>query len=95
MSLETTAMRPLSSRTQQALDCIKDYLERNGIPPTRAELAEGIGLSDASSVTGHLETLARDGWIQLLPNKKRGIRVTPWRLPIPPLRGGVVKGHEL
>ena len=68
-------MRPLSGRHQQVLDWIKDYIAQFGIPPTRAELAEGIGLKDASSVTGHLETLARDGWIQLLPNKKRGIRV--------------------
>ena len=73
--VEPANMRRLSHRNQKALDCIKDYLERNGIPPTRTELAVGLGLSDASSVTGHLQTLAREGWIQLLPNKKRGIRV--------------------
>ena len=73
--LEATTMRPLNARHQQILDWIKDYVAQAGIPPTRAELAEGIGLKDASSVTVHLEALARDGWIQLLPNKKRGIRV--------------------
>ena len=73
--VEPANMQRLSPRTQQALDCIKDYMEQNGIPPTRTELAKDIGLSDASSVTGHLHTLAREGWIQLLPNKKRGIRI--------------------
>ena len=75
MPLEPTTMRPLTSRHQQILDWIKDYIAQFGIPPTRAELAEGIGIKDASSVTAHLEALAREGWIQLLPNKKRGIRV--------------------
>lgn len=68
-------MRRPSPRAQEALDCIKDYMERNGIPPTRTELAEALGLSDASSVTGHLDILQRGGWIQIAPNKKRAIRV--------------------
>ena len=74
-SPEAATMRPLTSRTQQVLDWIKDQISETGLPPTRAELAEGVGLKDASSVTGHLEVLARGGWIQLFPNKKRGIRV--------------------
>ena len=68
-------MQPLAPRTQQVLDRIKDQLAQSGLPPTRAELAEAVGLKDASSITVHLETLSRGGWIQLIPNKKRGIRV--------------------
>ena len=68
-------MRPFAPRTQQVLEWIKDQISETGLPPTRAELAEGVGLKDASSVTGHLEVLAKGGWIQLFPNKKRGIRV--------------------
>ena len=68
-------MRPLAPRTQQVLDWIKDQISETGLPPTRAELAEGVGLKDASSVAAHLDVLAKGGWIQLFANKKRGIRV--------------------
>ena len=53
-----------------------------GIPPTRAELAHGVGLKDASCVGPHLQALAEGGWIQLLPGKNRGIRVLDQQLPL-------------
>ena len=68
-------MRALAPRTQQVLDQIKDLVSQTGLPPTRAELAASIGLKDASSITSHLEALAAGGWIDLVPNKKRGIRI--------------------
>ena len=80
---EAATMPPLSPRTQQVLDWIKDQIAETGLPPTRAELAQGVGFKDASSVNGHLEMLAKGGWIQLFPNKKRGIRVLdPADLPL-------------
>ena len=74
MPLESV-MRQLTERQQQVLDYIKDHLRRHGVPPTRAEVAEGVGLRDASTISGHLAKLALGGWIQLLPNTRRGIRV--------------------
>ena len=68
-------MRELTGRQTEVLTWIKAYLREHGYPPTRAELANGIGLSDASSVTGHLNTLADHGWIELRPKIGRGIRV--------------------
>ena len=60
-------MQTLTDRQQETLDWIKAYLGENGIPPTRSELAEGLGLRDASSVSGHLASLADQGWIELRP----------------------------
>ena len=68
-------MQTLTDRQQETLDWIKSHLRKNGIPPTRAELAEALGLRDASSVSGHLTALADKGWIELRPKIKRGIRV--------------------
>ena len=81
MPLESV-MRQLTERQQQVLDYIKDHLRRHGVPPTRAEVAEGVGLRDASTISGHLAKLALGGWIQLLPNTRRGIRVIDEDVPL-------------
>ncbi len=75
-------MRSLTNRQQQILEWIKRFIQECGIPPTRAELAHGVGLKDASCVGPHLQTLAEGGWIQLLPGKNRGIRVLDQLLPL-------------
>ena len=75
-------MRQLTERQEQVLHCIKDHLRRHGVPPTRMEVAEGIGLRDASTVSAHLEKLAEGGWIRLLPNTRRGIRVLDEQVPL-------------
>ena len=41
-----------------------------------------MGLAEASSVTGHLARLAEAGWIELLPNVNRGIRVLDENVPL-------------
>ena len=75
-------MRELTTRQHAVLDAIKAHLRRHGVPPSRTELAHSLGLSEASSVTGHLARLADAGWIQLLPNTNRGIRVLHEDLPL-------------
>ena len=52
------------------------------MPPSRTELAHSLGLAEASSVTGHLARLADAGWIELLPNTNRGIRVLDEDVPL-------------
>ena len=54
-------MRELTTRQREVLDAIKAYLRRHGVPPSRTELAHGLGLAEASSVTGHLARLADAG----------------------------------
>ena len=75
-------MQELTDRQQEVLDSIKDHIRRHGVPPTRTELAHGLGLAEASSVTGHLKRLTEAGRIAILPNKNRAMRVVDEELPL-------------
>ncbi len=68
-------MQELTPRQQEILAHIRDYLERNGVPPTRAELARAIGVRSANAAEEHLRALARKGAIELMPGTSRGIRL--------------------
>ena len=75
-------MRQPTDRQQEILDWIKSHIRRCGVPPTRTEIAHGLGLSEASSVVGHLKALARHGRIEILANKNRGIRILEDDIPL-------------
>ena len=75
-------MQELTDRQQAVLDSIKDHIRRHGVPPTRTELAHGLGLAEASSVAGHLKRLTAAGRITILPNKNRAIRVLDEDVPL-------------
>ena len=66
---------PLTARQQQILDWIRAHLETTGMPPTRAEIAAGLGFRTASSAEDHLRALARKGVLELLPGASRGLRL--------------------
>lgn len=89
---------PLTSRQQQILDWIRRHLERTGMPPTRAEIATGLGFRTASSAEDHLRALARKGALELLPGASRGLRLTEMpELPGTgmPVVGRVAAGHPI
>jgi repressor LexA len=65
----------LTTRQQQVLDWIRERLETSGMPPTRAEIAAGLGFSTASSAEDHLRALARKGVLELKPGASRGLRL--------------------
>jgi repressor LexA len=69
-------MLALTARQQQILDWIRAHLERTGMPPTRAEIAAGLGFRTASSAEDHLRALARKGALELTPGASRGLRLT-------------------
>jgi repressor LexA len=75
----------LTARQQQILDWIRGYLESTGMPPTRAEIAAGLGFSTPSSAEDHLQALARKGAIEMLPGASRGLRLRD--LPGVPIQG--------
>lgn len=45
------------------------------MPPTIAEIADGLGVSSAHGIRGHLQALARKDVIELVPGASRGIRL--------------------
>ena len=71
----------LSTRQQQVLGFVREYVRDQGFPPTLAEIAEGTGLTHISSVTYHLNALMRKGWVEVRPNTRRGIRLLHTELP--------------
>ena len=77
--------RALTARQQQILDWIRAHMEATGMPPTRAEIAAGLGFSTPSSAEDHLQALARKGAIEILPGASRGLRLK--ELPGVPVQG--------
>jgi len=88
----------LTARQQQILDWIRRHLEATGMPPTRAEIATGMGFRTASSAEDHLRALARKGALELLPAASRGMRLLD-RPELPgtgvPVVGRVAAGNPI
>ncbi len=68
-------MKQLTPRQQQVLDLIRDYLHEQGMPPTRVEMTQALGLRSANAVEDHLKALARKGHIEILSGRNRNIRL--------------------
>jgi repressor LexA len=77
----------LTARQRQILDWIAGYIAANAMPPTRAEIAAGLGFSSPSSAEDHLRALAKKGAIDLLPGSSRGMRLK--RTPGVPVQGSL------
>ena len=68
-------MLALTVRQQQILDFIREFIETEGYPPTRAEIAKALGFRSANAAEDHLKALARKGAIQLQGGASRGIKL--------------------
>jgi len=77
----------LTPRQQQILDWIRGHLAATGMPPTRAEIASGLGFSTASSAEDHLQALAKKGALELTPGTARGLRLKD--IPGMPVQGSL------
>ena len=69
-------MEKLTKRQSEVLDLIREFLRVTGFPPTRADIARHFGFRSANASEEHLRTLARKGYITMLPGASRGIRLT-------------------
>lgn len=68
-------MDRLTPRQGEILRWIREFLERTGFPPTRAEIARGLGFKSANAAEEHVKALARKGAVELQPGASRGIRL--------------------
>ncbi|MBW8456977.1 MAG: transcriptional repressor LexA [Thiobacillus sp.] len=68
-------MRDLTSRQEEILNLIKEWIETTGLPPTRMEIARHFGFSSPNAAEQHLKVLARKGALDLVPGTSRGIRL--------------------
>ena len=91
-------MKRLTQRQQQILDLIRHYLQVQGMPPTRMEIAQMLGVRSANAVEDHLRALARKGYIELRSGRSRNIRLLGTltdREPGLPLVGEVAAGTPI
>jgi repressor LexA len=68
-------MLKLTPRQAEILAFIKNCLDDNGYPPTRAEIAQALGFKSPNAAEEHLKALARKGAIEMTPGASRGIRI--------------------
>ena len=68
-------MKALTTRQQQVYDLIREHITQSGMPPTRAEIAQQLGLRSPNAAEEHLKALARKGVIEIVAGASRGIRL--------------------
>lgn len=68
-------MEGLTTRQSEILQLIRDHIDENGMPPTRAEIAATLGFRSVNAAEDHLKALERKGAIEIMPGTSRGIRV--------------------
>jgi repressor LexA len=70
----------LTRRQREVLDALRRLHERDGFAPSLREVASEVGLRSASSVHGHVVTLAERGLIERRPGRPRSLRALVGRL---------------
>ena len=89
-------MRELTERQREVLNIVKDHIRQVGVPPSRTEIANSLGVRATSAVDAHLNALSRKGWIELVPDIERGIRLrSAGELPLIEPTGEIAAGEPL
>lgn len=66
----------ISSKQKDILQCIYNYVQGYGYPPTVREICEEVGLASTSTVHGYLSRLQKHGFLQRSPTKPRALEIT-------------------
>ena len=88
-------MLTLSARQQQILQLIAEHIDREGMPPTRAEIASTLGFRSPNAAEDHLKALERKGAIEVMPGTSRGIRLLTKPNTGIPVVGRVAAGNPI
>ena len=76
-------MKPLPTRQQDVLDAIVELTDRNGYPPSLAELAKALGLKNRMTVHQHVAALKKKGLVNWEPGLNRFPYPSPRRQACP------------
>ena len=68
-------MLKLTERQRAVLSFIEEFMEAEGMPPTRAEIARALGFRSVNAAEDHLKALARKRAVEMVPGTSRGIRL--------------------
>lgn len=63
----------LTGRQRQVLDFVTQYIARHGMPPTKSEIAVGMGFCSTNAAVEHLRALEKKGFIEIRTGVSRGI----------------------
>ncbi|HFD79545.1 MAG TPA: repressor LexA [Gammaproteobacteria bacterium] len=88
-------MDDLTPRQAEILSLIREYINDEGYPPTRMEIAEAFGFRSPNAAEEHLRALERKGAIQLLQGSSRGIRLLESEEEGLPVVGRVAAGEPI
>jgi repressor LexA len=66
----------------EVLGFIQKFMQTHELPPTRGEIAQGMGLRNRQGIDQHLRALAAKGAIELRPGISRGIRLRDELQPV-------------
>ena len=84
-------MLNLTAQQIKVFDVIKESLQSNGYPPTRAEIAKILDFKSVNAAESHIKALVKKGVIEKVPGSSRGIKLVEEISGIP-LIGSVAAG---
>jgi len=80
-ALSREGLDPLTKAQGRVLAFIRRFMADKGMPPTRVEIANGLGFTSANAAQAHLEVLARKRIITLIPGTARGLKLEKRGVP--------------
>ena len=87
-------MLNLTAQQIKVFDIIKESLQSNGYPPTRAEIAKILDFKSVNAAESHIKALVKKGVIEKVPGSSRGIKLVEEISGIP-LIGSVAAGSPI
>ena len=87
-------MLNLTAQQIKVFDIIKESLQSNGYPPTRAEIAKILDFRSVNAAESHIKALVKKGVIEKVPGSSRGIKLVEEISGIP-LIGSVAAGSPI
>lgn len=68
-------METLTEPQLRIFNFIREYMQREGRPPTNREIGQAVNIRSTGHVDHHLSALEHKGWITRVRGKSRGIRL--------------------
>ena len=87
-------MLNLIAQQIKVFDVIKESMQNNGYPPTRAEIARILDFKSVNAAESHIKALVKKGVIEKVPGSSRGIKLVEEASGIP-LVGSVAAGSPI
>ena len=87
-------MLNLTAQQIKVFDVIKESLQSNGYPPTRAEIAKILDFKSVNAAESHIKALVKKGVIEKVPGSSRGIKLVEEISGIP-LIGSIAAGSPI